>query len=447
MITYDRVVVGAGIAGLLAAHRAVLRGERVLLLDAARTAGGALTPQCIGGVTVDAGAEAFSTVSPEMFTLLEEFGFADDIVTPNTTGAHLLTAHQQRYRIPHGVLGIPASLDDPELTALISPEALAQAHTLDAQALPDTQHLTVAQLVTARLGSEILEKLVEPVITAVHGSTAHRLPAQRVLAPVLTALPSTGSLCAAVARVRATHPRPGSAVASLRGGMHRLPPRVLQRLRSAGCATRFAADRIVLHRKARRWAVASRSEHWWARTLTVATGADPYSLMHSILPSELRAHPRDPSVDVALVFMNVESVELSREPLGTGALLAAGHPAHTKATTHVNAKWGWVQDQMAAHTHILRFSYGRNGVLPSQALHAAALADIASVYGVHDHRVRNMRQVRWPHTLSAPTPESSKRLAQLEQFAQHENIELCGPLFSGNGLLAIAREHTQKQCS
>ncbi|MGW4107612.1 FAD-dependent oxidoreductase, partial [Streptomyces sp. NPDC004976] len=59
------VVVGAGIAGLAAAHRLLERGARVTVLEASDRVGGKLLPGEIAGARVDLGAESLLARRPE----------------------------------------------------------------------------------------------------------------------------------------------------------------------------------------------------------------------------------------------------------------------------------------------------------------------------------------------------------------------------------------------
>ena len=54
------VVVGGGIAGLLAARRHALAGRRVTLLEAEPSTGGAIAARTVGGIDINLGAEAWS---------------------------------------------------------------------------------------------------------------------------------------------------------------------------------------------------------------------------------------------------------------------------------------------------------------------------------------------------------------------------------------------------
>ncbi|WP_371101813.1 FAD-dependent oxidoreductase, partial [Streptomyces sp. PU_AKi4] len=68
------VVVGAGIAGLAAAHRLREHGARVTVLEASDRVGGKLLPGEIAGARVDLGAESLLARRPEAVGLARAVG-------------------------------------------------------------------------------------------------------------------------------------------------------------------------------------------------------------------------------------------------------------------------------------------------------------------------------------------------------------------------------------
>lgn len=69
--TTDVVVIGAGIAGLIAARELKQTGRRVLVLDKGRGVGGRLATRRIGGATFDHGAQFITTSGPRFAAVLE----------------------------------------------------------------------------------------------------------------------------------------------------------------------------------------------------------------------------------------------------------------------------------------------------------------------------------------------------------------------------------------
>ncbi|MEP6562509.1 MAG: FAD-dependent oxidoreductase, partial [Nakamurella sp.] len=83
----DVVVIGGGVAGLVATLDLARAGRRPLLLESADSCGGIISAHTVGGLTLDAGAESFATARPAVTELLTELGLADRIAAPNPVGA------------------------------------------------------------------------------------------------------------------------------------------------------------------------------------------------------------------------------------------------------------------------------------------------------------------------------------------------------------------------
>lgn len=75
----DVIVVGAGIAGLTAAHRLQQQGRRVVVLEAQDHVGGRMTSEALHGHVVDRGAQFLSSAYTVIPELLQEFGLSDQL--------------------------------------------------------------------------------------------------------------------------------------------------------------------------------------------------------------------------------------------------------------------------------------------------------------------------------------------------------------------------------
>src|SRR5690348_3965686 len=109
MATTDRVlVVGGGLAGLTAARRLSLSGAQVTVLEGSERFGGQLARHEVGGIALDAGAEAFATRRGTVEKLATALGLAGDIVRPVDTPAWLYRAGGSAVPLPAtSLLGIP----------------------------------------------------------------------------------------------------------------------------------------------------------------------------------------------------------------------------------------------------------------------------------------------------------------------------------------------------
>src|SRR5690606_27858179 len=120
--------------------------------------------------------------------------------------------------LPPTIMGVPSDLD-----ALAASGVLAQPLTSMAVPVPD-HDVSVGEFVAERLGREVVDRLVEPLLGGVYAGYADRLSLQAA-APVIAQL---GPDLLAGARERAAAPKPaGSALMGLRGGVGRLPQAVV----------------------------------------------------------------------------------------------------------------------------------------------------------------------------------------------------------------------------
>ena len=86
-VTTDVVVVGGGVAGLVAALECARIGLAVTVLEQAERPGGSVGRIELDGLVLDSGAESFATRGGAAAGLIEHLGLADRVVSPNPAGA------------------------------------------------------------------------------------------------------------------------------------------------------------------------------------------------------------------------------------------------------------------------------------------------------------------------------------------------------------------------
>ena len=162
-------VIGGGIAGLtaaLAVSRAAPAGTHLTVLEASSELGGKLHTSDFAGLPVEEGAEAFLVRRPEALTLARDVGLGSDLVGPATLAAWVWSRGRLRPLPPRTVLGVPT--DVRTLDGVVSPRGRARA--LADLLLPRTQlgtDVAVGRYVAARLGPEIVDRLVDPLLGGV----------------------------------------------------------------------------------------------------------------------------------------------------------------------------------------------------------------------------------------------------------------------------------------
>jgi phytoene dehydrogenase-like protein len=83
----DCIVVGAGLAGMSAAHRLAVAGHRVLALEAEGAVGGRASTRVVDGVPVDLGFQSLFAGYAETRDFLRAVGVGDDELCPLARGA------------------------------------------------------------------------------------------------------------------------------------------------------------------------------------------------------------------------------------------------------------------------------------------------------------------------------------------------------------------------
>jgi len=215
----DVVVVGGGIAGLVAARELSRAGMSVLLLESSPVLGGKLRIGEVGGVRIDIGAESMLARRPEALDLVAELGL--DVVHPAAGSTQLWTRGALR-PLPRTLLGVPLDLDAVADTGVLSDAGLERARheTVLPLGLDD---VSVAELLGSRLGHEVVDRLAEPMLGGVYAGHADHLSARAAAPQVVEMVRRHGSLLAAVAEMPPPPASPPPMFAGLVGGLGQLP--------------------------------------------------------------------------------------------------------------------------------------------------------------------------------------------------------------------------------
>ena len=215
----DVVVVGGGVAGLVAARDLSGSGLSVLLLESSPVVGGKLRLHEVGGVRVDVGAESMLARRPEAVGLVAELGL--DVVHPAAGSAQIWTRGALR-PLPRTVLGVPLELDALATSGVLSDDGLARARAETVLPLGPAD-VSVAELLGSRLGHEVVDRLADPMLGGVYAGHADHLSAAATVPQVVAMVREHGSLLAAAAALPPPPPSPPPMFAGLVGGIGRLP--------------------------------------------------------------------------------------------------------------------------------------------------------------------------------------------------------------------------------
>lgn len=469
----DVVVVGGGVAGLVAALECARLGLGVVVLEQAERPGGCVGRIDLDGLALDSGAESFATRNGSVAELLARLGLEDAIVPPNRAGAWLVWGDRSGRRaapLPKtGVLGIPANPLGDDVRAIIGWRGAWRAW-LDRimPILKIGRAERLGPLVRQRMGAAVLDRLVTPISAGVYSTNPDELDVDVVAPGLNEAMTRAGSLSGGVSQLVAAR-RAGSAVLGLRGGMHTLVDALVAELERFGAEVRTGTRVSGLERRPARpsdvdavassWrAIAERVEvdervevaervEVDARFAILATPAHvSRGLLAGLAPEAGLAEDWPDAASVELVTLVLDAPELDAAPRGTGVLVAADAPGVVaKALTHSSAKWSWLAEA-AGGRHVVRLSYGRAGAtnplagLDDDAVAELAVRDAAALLGVtlDASQVRASGRSAWRDALSQAAVGQSGRVRALESaLADHTGLELAGSWVAGTGLASV----------
>ncbi|UBH06963.1 protoporphyrinogen oxidase [Leucobacter sp. Psy1] len=450
-LTRSRVVViGGGVSGLIAARDLALAGVPVDLLEREPNLGGRIAQAEIAGLRIDVGAEAYATRGGTVEELLRELGLASEITTPAPLGSWVVAGDRAMPLPASGAGGVPSDpLSRASFAALGVTGALRAAvePLLPASVGADSE--TLADLVRARLGSRVLDRLVRPVSLGVYSTAPERMPIDAI--PGLgTAFARRGSLVRAARDLRDSRTAAGGAVSGLQGGMGELVHRLVEELERLGVRIRTEVDVCAIERDGGDWTVRDASGAEQARGGAIVLAVDERTAARLIDPAVEPASGEPERVEV--IALVLDDGRLTRAPRGTGALVAeaegtdlgsprAHHhddPIRAKALTHASAKWPVLARRAGQDRQVIRLSYGRTGRVPeteqlddSAAMHLA-LSDASRILGVtlHAASVRGMARRIWQ--VSGPIVSGEGPHVQAPA-----GVVLAGDWVSGTGLASV----------
>ncbi|MGW5100147.1 protoporphyrinogen oxidase [Streptomyces sp. NPDC004100] len=442
------VVIGAGVAGLAAAYRLVRRGARVTVLEAGERVGGKLLPGEIAGVRMDLGAESMLARRPEAVALARAVGLGERLVTPATAGASLWTRNTLRPMPKGHVMGVPGTAD--VLAGILSPEGLARIGR-DAE-LPRTEvgdDVAVGEYVAARLGREVVDRMIEPLLGGVYAGDAYRLSLRSAVPQLYQAARTHDSLTAAVRALQAKAaeaPQSGPVFVGIEGGVGTLPLAVADAVRAGGGEILTGTPARELRRDGTGWRVTAGNRVLHADAVVVAVPAAPAAeLLRAEAPgaaAELAAVEYASMALISLAYRRADAVL----PEGSGFLVPPVDGHTVKAATFASQKWGWIgaQDPELA---VVRASVGRHRETEilrrdDAELTAIARRDLRAATGVDATPVA-AHVTRWTDGLPQYPVGHHARVARIrEHVAKLPGLAVCGAQYDGVGIPAcIASAH------
>ena len=457
----DVIVIGGGIAGLAAAHRLATLGQgavTVRVLEAGGRVGGRLDKVQVHGATVDAAADGVLARRPELVALLTELGHGDETMTIAASGAHVFARGALR-ELPRDLqVGIPMRWRSLAASKTMSTRGLLRA-LVDVVA-PRTvgrgplQDRAIGSLVERKLGLEVVNTLVDPMLGGIVAGRVQDLSAQSLMPPLLEAAQKPGSLMKAMrdAVPPASDTPPPPAFISVAGGMSRLIDLLDEALEQLGVERILHAGVTNLHRQQGSdpaWMVDTETSTYRADAVIVATPAHQSATLLGSIDREIAEQLA--AIDyasVGVVTLCLPEFGVTLPEHGTGILIppasavprgpAKGQRFLTTAVTFLDRKWPVLKQP---GTRWLRASVGRIdderfSRMTDDEIIAAVLDELSLVLGPIETPF-DAAVTRWMKALPQYRVNHQAKIATMENAVErHKGLALAGSYLEGVGVPA-----------
>ena len=485
------VVVGGGISGLAAAFYLKDEPVRVTVLEGAARLGGKLSASDVAGVAMDEGAEALLARRPEGIELITAAGLGGDLVPAGVTSSAIYTRGALRPLPRRQFMGVPADVDELAATGVISPEGVARARAEEVR-LSVAGDVSVSEYIGSRLGAEIVDRLVDPLLGGVYAGRSEDLSFSATLAPLAAAARGHAALTDAVTSLLPPGPSgppqpagsrrdnskklgadddadtaadtaagagadagagnapggtPAPVFVTLTTGLGALPEAVAK---ASGADIRTGAMVRELRRTETGWRLtvgsAAEPEYVAADAVIIAVPAAPAARLLRdvalVAAAQLAGIPYASMAIITLAFPAAALFQgLGPAQQRSGYLVPAVDGRAVKAATFSTVKWPHLARQ--APVHIVRCSIGRSGDVAvlqrdDQELAAIAAAELGDAIGVTAQPVAR-RVTRWGGGLPQYNVGHLDRVARARAaVAGQPGLAIAGAALDGIGIPACA---------
>ncbi|WP_369130037.1 protoporphyrinogen oxidase [Modestobacter roseus] len=439
------VVVGGGLTGLAAAWewRRTHPDDEIVVLEADGRLGGKLDRVELAGQWYDTGPEAMLARVPEAVELVQELGLGDQLVAPQTTQASIVLP-EGRFALPAGtVQGVPTSAEG--LDGVLTPAGVARvAAEADLPPLQLDGDVSVGRLLRERLGDEVVDRLVEPLLGGVYAGRPDELSLDATMPALAAHLRRStsvleGATAARDAGARSRGDVDGPVFVTVEPGIGSLPAALVE---ASGAQVRLGTRAARLARTAAGFTVTLASgEELTADAVVLATPAGPTAaLLADVAPDAVEPLRGIPYASMAVVAMAFPAQDV---PAGSGLLVPPVTGRLVKGVTVSSAKWPHLSGGGVLR---VRSSVGRSGDdadlrRTDAELTAAVVADVAELLDLARPEPVDTHLVRWTDGLPQYLVGHTARVAAVRSaVAAVPGLAVAGAAYEGVGVPACIRD-------
>ena len=435
-------VVGAGISGLSAAFELQRSGYEVTLLEESDRLGGKILTTEIEGFNIDAGPDSFLTRDPEMRELCFGLGVGDELVPPTGKSAKVWVDGEMHNLPKRHFLGVPLDLDELDELSLLTEEGAKRAK-LDLT-LPDNKPKegeTVGSLIRRRLGDEVMDRLVGPLLGGINAGDADDLCLESGVPQLFNASQGDSSLVRSVQDFLKNQNRdPASPVFLTHpDGLET----VVKRLEQAIDSDIRRNERVTSVEISDNSIVVKGSQEYQSDAVILCIPAfGAAKILHGSCPNTSNLLAGIQYASMAFITFAFNKGDVS-EFNGSGFLVGRDEDLLTTACSWTSEKWAHLKNN---DTVFLRLSVGRFDDTEALDMEDDTLieklkGELATLTGIKANPIAT-RVTRWPYSFPQYELGHGEKVNAIRQQAAVEmpGMYLAGSPFKGIGLSACIRD-------
>jgi len=440
-------IIGGGISGLSAAYELEQRRSGVdleyVLYEASPVLGGVLCTEHIDGCVVEAGPDSFITEKPWAADLCRELGLSDQLIGSNDAERKTYILVGGRLVVmPDGLMFmVPTKILPTGFSPLFSWKTkLRMTQELFHPPRAAGHDESVAAFVERHYGSEMVDRLADPLLSGVYGGEAANLSVRAVLPRFAEMERTHGSLgramLAARRRMRAGSRRtPPPLFTSLMNGMQHLAETVVSRLTPSSLLTDAPVQAI--QPEAGAWFVSAglQSDQFDAVivALPAAAAARVLRMASPELAAEMAAIDYSSSITVGLGYDRGVRQSL---PPGFGFLVPRSEGRRLLAATFVHNKFPHRAPEDRALLRCFFAGVNAENVWPlsNDQIVGIVRKELEQIIGLRAEP-RFARVYKWKSAMAQYGVGHLERLERIERLRQQlPGLALAGNAFRGIGV-------------
>lgn len=433
-MTFDSIIIGAGISGLSTAYYLKKAGQNILLLEASERVGGVIQSLDADGFLLERGPNSLRG-SHELLDLVDELQLHEELVAANPKAPAYVYFQQSLQAVPMS----PLALLKTKLLSANGKLRLLREPFIAARQAESEESLD--SFFRRRLGDEIQERLVAPFVSGVYAGDPQQLSIQASFARLAEFEAQAGSIfkgaikAARAAKAKAEPPKRSLRpyrLCSFRRGLETLPYAIA---RALGESCRVAAAITQVSRSSDgQFCVTANAKTLTTKSLILATPASVTAqLLHEIAPEISSLLTEIPYTKICAVPLAYRAEQLAQPLQGFGFLAPRGQGLRTLGSIWnsslfpARAPEGWV-----VLNNFIGGETDREAIhLSDDELIATVHRDLQTVLGITGAPKR-LPITRWQQAIPQYNLGHAARVAAIETaLAQHKGVWLAGNYLHG----------------